>query len=59
LQKDTKIEFDLLYDPMGWIVMDNRRERLGQGTLYIHQGGLLGNVTMLQRYKKKFVGDKN
>ncbi|WP_299496037.1 pyridoxal-phosphate dependent enzyme [uncultured Shewanella sp.] len=52
---ETGIEFDLLYDPLGWIVLlsylegdDNR------SVLYLHQGGLLGNATMLPRYRRKF-----
>ncbi|MCW3174017.1 1-aminocyclopropane-1-carboxylate deaminase/D-cysteine desulfhydrase [Shewanella subflava] len=52
----TGIEFDLLYDPIGLNVlkhtiesgMSNDRE-----ILYIHQGGLLGNATMLPRYLRK------
>jgi 1-aminocyclopropane-1-carboxylate deaminase len=49
--KNAGIEFDLLYDPVGWDTilyygLDN--------ILYIHQGGLKGNITMLKRYKRKF-----
>ncbi len=49
LQKETKVEFDLLYDPKGWIVLLESRE-LFNNLIYIHQGGTLGNVTMLKRY---------
>lgn len=59
LQKSTKIEFDLLYDPLGWIVVDFYKNLLGKYTLYIHQGGVLGNESMLLRYKKKYkIGER-
>jgi 1-aminocyclopropane-1-carboxylate deaminase/D-cysteine desulfhydrase-like pyridoxal-dependent ACC family enzyme len=52
--KKAGIEFDLLYDPIGWqVVMDNL-DILGNKILYIHQGGLRGNESMLQRYQRKF-----
>ena len=54
LQKQTQIEFDLLYDPLGWIIVDANQELFGNGSLYIHQGGVLGNETMVQRYQNKF-----
>jgi 1-aminocyclopropane-1-carboxylate deaminase/D-cysteine desulfhydrase-like pyridoxal-dependent ACC family enzyme len=57
LQKETGVEFELLYDPLGWLVMQEFEEILTDGTLYIHQGGLLGNETMSKRYKK-LLGDR-
>jgi 1-aminocyclopropane-1-carboxylate deaminase/D-cysteine desulfhydrase-like pyridoxal-dependent ACC family enzyme len=49
--KENGIEFDLLYDPIGWeVIIENKLKNI----LYIHQGGLLGNITMLQRYKRKY-----
>jgi 1-aminocyclopropane-1-carboxylate deaminase/D-cysteine desulfhydrase-like pyridoxal-dependent ACC family enzyme len=49
--KKAGIEFDLLYDPIGWeVVIENNLKDI----LYIHQGGLKGNITMLKRYKRKF-----
>lgn len=58
LNETTKIEFELLYDPLAWI---NLREYLKENILdintkilYIHQGGLLGNISMLKRYQRKF-----
>ena len=49
--KVAGIEFDLLYDPIGWeVVLQNNLQNI----LYIHQGGILGNVSMLKRYKRKF-----
>jgi 1-aminocyclopropane-1-carboxylate deaminase len=58
LQKQTNIEFDLLYDPIGWSVIFDNMEIFAKNTLYIHQGGLLGNVSMLERYKRKYKDEK-
>lgn len=58
LLKKTNIEFDLLYDSLGWIVFENYvkeiKDKEEYTFLYIHQGGLLGNETMLERYRRKF-----
>jgi len=58
LLEKTKIEFDLLYDSLGWIVFENHVKDLPNKNnytfLYIHQGGALGNITMLDRYRYKF-----
>jgi 1-aminocyclopropane-1-carboxylate deaminase len=55
LQKKLKIEFDLLYDPLGfWYMMEFLRKNDIPGeVMYIHQGGLKGNISMVQRYKRK------
>ena len=56
--KQTNIEFDLLYDSLGWIVFEKFVKNLENKDdyifLYIHQGGVLGNKTMIERYKFKF-----
>lgn len=54
LHRLTGIEFDLLYDPIGWSVVMDNLDKFSKNTLYIHQGGLLGNISMLERYKRKF-----
>lgn len=54
LKLDTKIEFDLLYDPIGWISLLTNLDRFKNDILYIHQGGIIGNETMLARYNRKF-----
>ena len=58
LLKQTNIEFDLLYDSLGWIVFEEFVKNLENKDdyifLYIHQGGVLGNKTMIERYKFKF-----
>ena len=52
--KKSGIEFDLLYDPIGWQVVMNNLDILGKKIIYIHQGGLKGNESMIERYEKKF-----
>ena len=47
------IEFDLLYDPVGWSIFLENIDQLEGSPIYLHQGGLLGNVSMLERYKRK------
>ena len=54
LYSQTAIEFDLLYDPKGWLVLLENRELFSEPILYIHQGGLIGNESMLPRYKRKY-----
>ncbi len=54
LKAQTSIEFDLLYDSLGFMVLEQYlNENPTKKIMYIHQGGLLGNPTMLQRYAKK------
>ncbi len=54
LQTQTAIEFDLLYDPKGWMTLLSHRDIFVNPILYIHQGGLIGNESMLPRYKRKY-----
>ncbi|MFK5975279.1 MAG: 1-aminocyclopropane-1-carboxylate deaminase/D-cysteine desulfhydrase [Sulfurovum sp.] len=54
LQLQTEVEFDLLYDPLGWRVLLSSLDVLSKPTLYIHQGGILGNESMLPRYERKY-----
>jgi 1-aminocyclopropane-1-carboxylate deaminase/D-cysteine desulfhydrase-like pyridoxal-dependent ACC family enzyme len=53
LQGETNIEFDLLYDPIGWNTLLNNIDK-SYNYIYIHQGGIKGNETMIQRYKYKY-----
>lgn len=49
------IEFELLYDPVGFIALRDFLSSKGAcDVLYIHQGGVLGNQTMLPRYQRKY-----
>jgi 1-aminocyclopropane-1-carboxylate deaminase len=56
LKAQTGIEFDLLYDPLGWLTLLDylKKNRLQKSVIYIHQGGLLGNQSMLPRYRRKY-----
>ena len=51
--KKAGIEFDLLYDTIGW---DTIKYYNLKNILYIHQGGIKGNESMIQRYLHKFKG---
>jgi len=53
LQDKMGIEFDLLYDPNGWLTVLENPQIFDKPLLYIHQGGLIGNESMLERYKRK------
>ena len=54
LQQETGVVFDLLYDPLGWRTLLAHHEVMNKPTLYIHQGGVLGNESMLPRYERKY-----
>ena len=54
LQQETGVVFDLLYDPLGWRTLLAHPEVLTKPILYIHQGGVLGNESMLPRYERKY-----
>ena len=54
LQNKMEIEFDLLYDPHGWLTLLKNPKLFDKPLLYIHQGGLIGNESMLKRYERKY-----
>ncbi len=58
LLDETEIEFDLLYDSLGFKTLFEYLANYSSNNLptilYIHQGGLLGNESMLLRYNRKF-----
>ncbi len=57
LEKSTNVEFDLLYDPIGFKSMieyiENHITKNDEKIMYIHQGGIKGNESMKQRYERK------
>ena len=60
LLEQTRIEFDLLYDPIGWqVIIEYKKKNPNVTIVYIHQGGLLGNITMKERYLRKYSSDKS
>lgn len=48
------VTFELLYDPLGWICLHSIAAQLTRPVMYIHQGGLQGNESMLPRYRRKY-----
>lgn len=55
LYAETNVEFDLLYDPLMWLSLRPWRQQHPEKTLmYIHQGGILGNESMVSRYQRKY-----
>ncbi|MFD2178991.1 1-aminocyclopropane-1-carboxylate deaminase/D-cysteine desulfhydrase [Veronia pacifica] len=58
LLEETGVEFDLLYDPLMWLTLAEWKPEGKTTLMYLHQGGLLGNQTMLPRYQRKYAEDK-
>jgi len=58
LRQQSGIEFDLLYDPVGWLTLMAHPALFETPVMYIHQGGLQGNESMIRRYERKY-HDKN
>ena len=54
LRHEMGVEFDLLYDPHGWLTLLENPKLFDKPLLYIHQGGLLGNESMLKGYERKY-----
>ena len=55
LYRQTGVEFDLLYDPKGWLTLfETKVHESEEEILYLHQGGLKGNESMLPRYQRKY-----
>lgn len=52
LLRETKIEFDLLYDPIAWRTLLSKYHQLPKPIIYIHCDGVSGNQTMLARYQR-------
>lgn len=54
---ETKVIFELLYDPMMWQCLQMHfPDGPDKPLLYLHQGGLLGNDSLLPRYQRKYPG---
>jgi 1-aminocyclopropane-1-carboxylate deaminase/D-cysteine desulfhydrase-like pyridoxal-dependent ACC family enzyme len=50
----TKIEFELLYDPVGFRALIENSDFLPKDIIYVHCGGIIGNKSMIERYKYKY-----
>lgn len=55
VQEQTGVVFDLVYDPIGWAILLEHLDTLKGTPIYIHQGGILGNESMEERYKRKML----
>lgn len=53
LKNEMDVVFDLVYDPVGWSVLLEHLPHLQGTPIYVHQGGILGNSSMEERYKRK------
>jgi len=47
------IEFDLIYGALMWHTLFEHIDEIEGVILYVHSGGLMGNATMLERYRHK------
>lgn len=54
VQTISNIDFDLIYDPVGWKILLQHIEQINLPLLYIHCGGIIGNPSMLKRYQYNF-----
>ncbi|OIO71632.1 MAG: 1-aminocyclopropane-1-carboxylate deaminase [Zetaproteobacteria bacterium CG1_02_53_45] len=51
--KDAGITFDLIYGANMWFTLLQHIHAIDGPVLYVHSGGLIGNETMLDRYRHK------
>ncbi len=49
---DTKVEFELLYDPKTWLILSEKLADFSCPVMYIHSGGIDGNISMIKRYER-------
>lgn len=50
---EAGVEFDLIYDPVGFLTIFANLDKFKGDILYIHQGGLIGNISQKARYERK------
>lgn len=54
LKIDMGVAFDLMYDPVGWQKFLLHIDEIEGTPIFIHQGGIKGNESMLKRYERKY-----
>ncbi len=54
LKNDMGVTFDLMYDPIGWKKFLLHVKSIEGTPIYLHQGGLIGNESMIERYERKY-----
>ncbi len=53
ISEENNVEFELLYDPKTLIALAEHNKNIDGAIMYIHSGGVIGNESMLMRYKYK------
>jgi len=53
MMKAQGIEIDLLYAPKMLLALSEKMLEIEGDILYVHSGGIKGNISMLERYKRK------
>jgi len=51
--KDAGIEFDLVYAPKMWLELIENYDTLKKPVLYVHSGGVIGNISQIEQYRYK------
>jgi len=51
--KEAGIEFDLVYAPKMWLELLAKIESLKKPILYVHSGGIIGNISQIEQYRYK------
>ena len=51
--KEAGIEFDLVYAPKMWLELIENIEKLKKPVLYVHSGGVTGNISQIEQYRYK------
>lgn len=51
--KDAGIEFDLVYAPKMWLELLEIYDTLKKPILYVHSGGVIGNISQIEQYRYK------
>lgn len=49
----SSIEFELIYDSVGFVSIKHNLNKLKQNIIYIHQGGEIGHKSQLLRYEQR------
>lgn len=51
ISEENNVEFELLYDPKTLVALSEHNENIKGEIMYVHSGGIVGNESMLLRYK--------
>ena len=56
INKVSLMDFELIYDSVGFMAILNNLNLLKENIIYIHQGGKVGHKSQLLRYENKYKG---